>query len=95
MTQPSQSNSERHPGQLERAREAGLSLPTIESVRQGCYSDAQLDALIGTDLRSIPDDAYCDCCGLRLARVRASVDCVLCARCAADGFGIPTGECNS
>jgi hypothetical protein len=37
---------ERYAGQVERARAAGLSLPTIESVKQGCYSDEQLSALI-------------------------------------------------
>ena len=36
----------RYYGQTQRAIDAGLSRPTVESVRQGCYSDAQLAALI-------------------------------------------------
>jgi hypothetical protein len=35
-----------HSSQEARAFDAGLSLPTIDSVRAGCYSDEQLDALI-------------------------------------------------
>jgi hypothetical protein len=40
----------RYYGQTQRALDAGLSAATVESVRQGCYSDAQLATLIN-DLR--------------------------------------------
>jgi hypothetical protein len=36
----------RYDGQTQRAIDAGLSAVTVESVRQGCYTDAQLDGLI-------------------------------------------------
>jgi hypothetical protein len=36
----------RYCGQTQRAIDAGLSAATVESVRQGCYSGAQLSALI-------------------------------------------------
>jgi hypothetical protein len=36
----------RYVGQVQRAIDAGLSAVTVESVRQGCYSDAELAALI-------------------------------------------------
>jgi hypothetical protein len=42
---------ESYAGQVARAREAGLSAATIESVRQGCYSDAQLERMINPLVR--------------------------------------------
>jgi hypothetical protein len=36
----------RYYGQTQSAIDAGLSEATVESVRQGCYSDAQLSSLI-------------------------------------------------
>lgn len=42
----------RHADQVKRAYTAGLSIATIESVRQGCYSDTQLAELIERRKRS-------------------------------------------